>query len=78
MHAALRIGQYTEISFFSGLCPKLKVSGTSGFPCPYRLYGPKAYIYTKYFNETKGDVGMSRHEKEREQEDAYTKTQSHS
>ena len=32
----------------------------------------------KYFNETKGDVGMSRHEKEREQEDAYTKTQSHS
>ena len=34
MHAALR----------TGLCPKLKVSGTSGNPCRYRLYGPKAYI----------------------------------
>ena len=64
--------------FCSGLCPKLKVSGTSGIPCRYRLNGPKAYIDTKDFNETKGDVGMSRHEKEREQEDTYTKTQSHS
>ena len=26
----------------------------------------------------KGDVGMSSHEKGREQEDAYTKTESHS
>ena len=31
-----------------------------------------------HFYEMKGDVGMSRHEKEREQEDAYTKTESHS
>ena len=30
------------------------------------------------YNEMKGDVGMSSHEKEREQEDAYTKTESHS
>ena len=28
--------------------------------------------------EMKGDVGMSGHEKEREQEDEYTKTESHS
>ena len=30
------------------------------------------------FFEMKGDVGMSSNEKEREQEDAYTKTQTHS
>ena len=30
-----------------------------------------------HFNEMKGDVGMSSHEKEKEQEDAYTKTESH-
>ena len=29
-----------------------------------------------HFSEMKGDVGMSPHEKEREQEDAYTKTES--
>ena len=28
--------------------------------------------------QMKGDVGMSVHEKERKQEDAYTKTQTHS
>ena len=32
----------------------------------------------KWKNKMKGDVGMSRHEKERKQEDAYTKTQTHS
>ena len=31
-----------------------------------------------HFHEMKGDVGMSSHEKEREQEDAYTKVESHS
>ena len=31
-----------------------------------------------HFYEIKGDVGMSRHVREREQEDAYTKTESHS
>ena len=30
------------------------------------------------FYEMKGDVGMSVHEKERKQDDAYTKTQTHS
>ena len=30
-----------------------------------------------HFNEMKGDVGMSSHEKEKEQEDAYAKTESH-
>ena len=34
--------------------------------------------WKNHFYEMKGDVGMSLHEKEREQEDAYTKTQSHS
>ena len=32
------------------------------------------YKWKNHFYEMKGDVGMSRHEKEREQEDAYTKT----
>ena len=36
------------------------------------------YISGKSFYKMKGDVGMSVHEKERKQEDAYTKTQSHS
>ena len=31
-----------------------------------------------HFSEMKGDVGMSPHEKEGEQEDAYTKTETHS
>ena len=30
--------------------------------------------YRQMENEMKGDLGMSRHEKEREREDAYTKT----
>ena len=34
--------------------------------------------WKNHFYEMKGDVGMSVHEKERKQEDAYTKTQSHS
>ena len=34
--------------------------------------------WKNHFHEMKGDVGMSHHEKEREQEDAYTKTESHS
>ena len=34
--------------------------------------------WKNHFYEMKGDVGMSHHEKEREQEDAYTKTESHS
>ena len=36
------------------------------------------YKWKNYFYEMKGDVGMSRHEKEREQEDGYTKRESHS
>ena len=34
--------------------------------------------WENHFYEMKGDVGMSLHEKERKQEDAYTKKQSHS
>ena len=43
-------------------------------------YGHWTYIYKwkTLFYEMEGDVGMSVHEKERKQEDAYTKTQSHS
>ena len=40
-----------------------------------RYYG---YKWKIHFYEMKGDVGMSVHEKERKQEDAYTKTQTHS
>ena len=35
------------------------------------------YKWKNHFYEMKGDVGMSVHEKERKQEDAYTKTQTH-
>ena len=34
--------------------------------------------WKNHLYEMKRDVGMSPHEKEREQEDAYTKTESHS
>ena len=42
--------------------------------------GLTVYVYKwkNHFYEMKGDVGMSGHEKERKQEDAYTKTQTHS
>ena len=36
------------------------------------------YKWKNNFYEMKGDVGMLWHEKEREQEHAYTKTQTHS
>ena len=39
---------------------------------------PIVYKWKNHFYEMKGDVGMSVHEKERKQEDAYTKTQTHS
>ena len=35
------------------------------------------YKWKNHFYEMKADVGMSHHEKEREQEDAYTKRESH-
>ena len=38
----------------------------------------KFYKCKYHFSEMKGDVGMSPHEKEGEQEDAYTKTETHS
>ena len=37
-----------------------------------------SHKWKNHFHEIKGDVGMLSHEKEREQEDAYTKTESHS
>ena len=40
--------------------------------------GFRLYKWKNHFYEMKGDVGMSVHEKERKQEDAYTKTQTHS
>ena len=35
------------------------------------------YKWKNHFSEMKGDVGMSLHEKEGEQEDSYTETRSH-
>ena len=44
-----------------------------------RILSPSSiYKWKNHFYEMKGDVGMSVHEKERKQEDAYTKTQTHS
>ena len=44
------------------------------------VYNVRWYIYKwkNHFYKMKGDVGMSGHEKERKQEDAYTKIQTHS
>ena len=41
---------------------------------------PSLYTHKwkNHFYKMKGDVGMSGHEKERKQEDAYTKIQTHS
>ena len=44
----------------------------------YQLHDIMPTILNNHFFEMKGDVGMSGHEKEREQEHAYTKTESHS
>ena len=38
----------------------------------------RLHKWKNHFYEMKGDVGMSVHEKERKQEDAYTKTQTRS
>ena len=51
-----------KIIFLLGLCPKLKNEWNK---------------WKNHFSEMKGDVGMSLHEKEREQEDAHPKTESH-
>ena len=45
--------------------------------CPKTLK-KESNKWKNHFYEIKGDVGMPSHEKEREQEDAYTKTESHS
>ena len=50
------------IPFLLGLCPKSK-----------SLWNK----WKNHFSETKGDVGMSHHEKEGEQEDVYTETGDH-
>ena len=52
-----------HIIFLLGLCPKFKNMWNK---------------WKNHFSEMKGDVGMSPHEKEGEQEDAYTKTETHS
>ena len=39
---------------------------------------PSYYKWKNHFFKMKGDVGMSGHEKERKQEDAYTQIQTHS
>ena len=53
-------------------------------PIPTSLFGwylhltTDTYKWKNHFSEMKGDVGMSPHEKQGEQEDAYTKTETHS
>ena len=42
-----------------------------------KLANHTMYKWKKHFSEMKGDVGMSLHEKEGEQEHAYTETGSH-
>ena len=61
----------SEVSFALAIMSPNKV-----YPqCQASLY---VYKWKNHFYEMKGDVGMSVHEKERKQEDAYTKTQTHS
>ena len=43
----------------------------------YTSTSSTGYKWKNHFSEMKGDVGMSLHEKEGEQEDAYTETGSH-
>ena len=45
---------------------------------PVEISKDEVYRYKNHFYKMKGDVGMSGHEKERKQEDAYTKIQTHS
>ena len=47
------------------------------FPQQYMLLERHVYKWKNHFSEMKGDVGMSLHEKEGEQEDTYTETGSH-
>ena len=54
---------HLHISFLFGLCPKLKNTWNK---------------WKNHFSEMKGDVGISPHEKEGENGDAYTKTETHS
>ena len=54
---------WLHISFLLGLRPKWKNMCNK---------------WKNHFSEMKGDVGMSPHEKEGEQGDAYTKTETHS
>ena len=42
------------------------------------MFSAIVYKWKNHFYKMKGDVGMSGHEKERKQEDAYTKIQTHS
>ena len=55
------------------------VVGNTNIPVPMQWdSGSIVYKWKNHFYEMKRDVGMSVHEKERKQEDAYTKTQTHS
>ena len=51
---------------------------TAYYSYTYKLGYIYVHKWKNHFYEMKGDVGMSVHEKERKQEDAYTKTQTHS
>ena len=70
-----------RLSAYACTCINLRVRGRSHFCWGF---APKLRMKNEWnklknhFYEMNGDVGMSRHEKEMEQEDAYTKTQTHS
>ena len=63
MRKVMRAHKGVNISFLLGPSPKVK---------------NELNEWKNHFSEMKRDVGMSHHEKGREQDDAYTKTESHS
>ena len=82
LHA--RVYTYTRVgrALSSCVCPCVKsiwrkthLIFVGAWPKNEKMGGKKWKIY---FYETKGDVGMSLHEKENKQEYAYTETQNHS
>ena len=58
------------------MCMRNKVY-TRAPPATAQHDGALPHKWKNHLYEMNGDVGMSLHEKEREQEDAYTKTESY-
>ena len=75
-------GEAVELSFWGLLVAswvyQLTLGSCIGNRLPWNYSHCIMYKWKNYFYKMKGDVGMSGHEKERKQEDAYTKIQTHS